>query len=57
MIGDRIIQKQRRVRAEELLQEGLSTRQIADRTGMTQRSVLRLKKKLEEQGVQAQSQA
>jgi len=57
MIGDRVIQKQRRVRAEELLQEGLSTRQIADRTGMTQRSVLRLKKKLEEQGVQAQSQA
>ena len=55
MIGDRRIQEQRRIRAEELLRDGLTTRQISERTGMTQRSVLRLKKKLEEQRVPAQA--
>ena len=47
MIGDRTIQAKRRERAAQLLKQGLTTRQIAERTGMTTRSVLRLKKKLE----------
>ena len=49
MIGDRVIQAKLRARAAELLKQGLNTRQIAERTGMTTRSVLRLKKKLKEQ--------
>lgn len=48
MIGDRTIQAKRRERAKELLSQGLTTRQISERTGMTTRSVLRLKKKLED---------
>jgi len=46
-IMDGSIQAKRRVRAAELLEQGCTTRQIAERTGMTTRSVLRLKKKLE----------
>jgi len=53
MISDRRIQEQRRTRVEELLQEGLTTGQVSERTGMTQRSVLRLKKQLEDQSVTA----
>lgn len=47
-IYDQVIQAKRRQRAAELLQKGLTTRQIAERTGMTTRAVLRLKKKLED---------
>ena len=46
-IMDRSIQAQRRVRATQLMEKGCTTRQISERTGMTTRSVLRLKKKLE----------
>jgi uncharacterized protein YerC len=46
-IMDRTIQAQRRERATQLLEKGCTTRQISERTGMTTRTVLRLKKKLE----------
>ena len=41
---NRQIKQQRRVQATELLKKGLTTRQIAERTGMTTRTVLRIKK-------------
>lgn len=49
---DRMIQEKRRERAAQLLQQGLTTRQISERTGMHTRAVLRLKKKLEDACVQ-----
>ena len=44
---DQVIRAKASQRARELLRQGLKTRQIAERTGLTTRSVLRLKKKLE----------
>lgn len=51
-IYDQQVQAQRRERAAQLLKQGLTTRQIADRTGMHTRAILRLKKKLEDARVQ-----
>lgn len=48
-IYDQQVQAKRRARAAELLKQGLTTRQISERTGMGQRAVLRLKKKLEDE--------
>lgn len=47
-ILDSAIREKQRERATQLLNEGLSTKQIAERTGMHTRAVLRLKKKLED---------
>ncbi len=47
MTGERALHAKRRARAAQLLKQGLTTRQISERTGMTQRSVLRVKEKLE----------
>jgi len=55
-IYDQEIRVKRRERAEELLRQGLKTRQIAERTGLTTRSILRLKKKLESTYVGAQAE-
>jgi transposase len=55
-IYDQVIRAKRRQRAVELLQKGLTTRQIAERTGMTTRAILRLKKKLEDTRVRAQAE-
>ena len=41
---DTELQKRRRVKIVELLQQGLNTRQIAERVGTTTRTVLRVKK-------------
>lgn len=51
-VYDQAVQAKRRARALELLRQGLTTRQISERLGMTQRAALRLKKKLEDARVQ-----
>jgi DNA-binding NarL/FixJ family response regulator len=41
---DRELQKRRKQKVVELLEQGLTTRQIAERVGTTTRTVLRIKK-------------
>jgi uncharacterized protein YerC len=47
-IIDRTLQAKRRKRVVELLKQGLTTNQIAERTGVGNRQILRIRKKLEE---------
>jgi DNA-directed RNA polymerase specialized sigma subunit len=51
---DQVIRAKQHKRATELFQQNLTTKQIAARTGLSTRAVLRLKKKLETQDVEAQ---
>ena len=48
-ISARELYEDRKQRVKALLEEGLSTRTIEDRTGVHQRQVLRIKKQLKEQ--------
>jgi transposase-like protein len=47
---DKVGREKQRAKIMERLREGLSTRQISDRLGVTSRQVLRVRKWMKEQG-------
>lgn len=52
---DQEIRKQSSQRARELLVQGLTNKQVAARTGLTVRAVLRIKRRLEDHAREAAS--
>jgi len=50
MVTDRELKERRKQRVIELLMQGLTTRVIHERTGMTQRQVLRIRQELKKDG-------